>query len=214
MNRIRIKLTGVTRPDDARFAVQSGVDIVACVFFARSPRYVSPSTAAAIRHELDPSTAFHGIFVDTPVPLVQRVAEQCKLDRIQLFGAESREDVEALGDIACKAVSAGTPAAVDEALRRFVGRRARRSAEPALLLHLTGSVARRFDLCAPIAERVAVMLASSELGAGTAGEAARARPWALDVWDGVEVEPGVLDRARLVAFVDAVRAAEAAPTSG
>lgn len=205
MNRILIKLTGVTTPDDARFAAEAGVDIVACVFFARSPRYVSPAIASSIRRAIGPSTAFHGVFVDTPAALVQRVVEQCSLDRVQFFGSESRAEVEAMGDIACKAISVRSSQDCADAQRNFVGRRPKRVSEPGLLLHLTGQVAHHWSLCEQIAERVPLILASSELHAETARAAAAVKPWALDVWEGVEIEPGILDRARLVAFVDSVR---------
>ncbi len=205
MNKILIKLTGVMRPDDARFAVEAGVDIIACVFFARSARYVSPALASSIRREIGHSAAFHGVFVDTPGPLVQRVVEQCSLDRVQFFGNESREDLDAIGDIACKAVSVRSPAEVVDAQRRFVGRRQKRTSEPGLLLHLTGPIAQRWSLAAPIVERLALILGSSELNADSARAAAAMRPWALDVWESVEVEPGILDRVRLAAFVQAVR---------
>lgn len=207
MSRILIKVTGITRPDDASYAVEAGVDIVACVFFARSPRYVPPSVAAAIRRAIGLQTPLHGVFVDTPAPLVQRVVQQCSLDRVQFFGSESREDIEAMGEIACKAVSARSPEEVANAQRRFVGRRAKRSPEPGFLLHLAGPIATRWDLATSIAERTPLILASNALDPERAHAAAAVRPWALDVWEGVEVEPGVLDRSRLRAFVDAARSA-------
>ncbi len=44
----RIKICGVTNPEDARFAAISGADAVGVNFFAGSRRYVPPGAAATI----------------------------------------------------------------------------------------------------------------------------------------------------------------------
>ena len=209
MSEVRIKVTGITTPDDAAFAVDQGVDMLGCVFFSRSPRYVTPATASAIRRVIGRNVGLHGVFVDTPGPLVLRVFEQCALDGLQFFGNESREYVEAMGDHACKAVSVRSPEAVVDAQRRYVGRRPRKTSEAGLLLHLAGPIADNWHLAVPIADRLPLILASSALDARSVASAVSAGPWALDVWENVETEPGVLDRVRLKEFVTAVRAASA-----
>ena len=52
--RTRIKVCGVTRPEDARLAVALGVDALGFVFWPRSPRYVAAAQAAAIASMLPP----------------------------------------------------------------------------------------------------------------------------------------------------------------
>jgi phosphoribosylanthranilate isomerase len=210
----RIKLSGLKQPADAQLAVRLGVDMVACVFNAQSPRYVTAQQAWAIRRVISPPVAMVGVFVNTPPPIVQQVALSCQLDYVQLFGDEPRADLEALGAAAFKAVTVTDAPALETALRTFVGRWSRRGDTPALLVHLSGGLGQAWDLLAGPAARAPLALAASALGADTAAEAIRiVRPWAVDVWDAVESEPGHLDPALLAQFIAAVRDADASSAS-
>ncbi|MBK6768635.1 MAG: hypothetical protein IPG72_06445 [Ardenticatenales bacterium] len=201
-----IKWTGVTRPEDAAAAAELGVQTVACVFSARSPRYVTSTQAWAIRRVLPPSVRFVGVFVDTPSPLIQRIVDQCQLDGAQLFGSEPRAEVEAVTPHAFKGVTVRTVSEIDAAARTY-GRRTKETTWPTLMLQLAGDVARRWSAVAAIAERYPMLLASERLTPQNIPGALReVGPWGIDVWEGVESEPGVLDRAKLADVIGAVRA--------
>lgn len=204
-----VKLTGVTRPEDAAAAAAAGVDSIACVFSARSPRYVTSSQAWAIRRVLPPSTRFIGVFVDTPAPIVQRLIDQCQLDAAQLFGSEPRADVEHLTPHAFKGVTVRSAADLDAAVKAH-GRRTRDAEWPALLVHLVGDARDDWSLVAGAAARFPILLASEALTAERMPGALRtANPWGVDLWESVEQAPGVLDRAKLADVVAAVRAFDA-----
>lgn len=201
-----IKWTGVTRPEDAAAAAELGVQTVACVFSARSPRYVTSSQAWAIRRVLPPTVRFVGVFVDTPSPLIQRIVDQCQLDAAQLFGSEPRAEVEAITPYAFKGVTVRTVAAIDAAAKTY-GRRTKETGWPTLMLQLAGDVAKRWSAVAATAERFPILLAGERLTPQTIpGALHEVGPWGVDVWESVETEPGVLDRAKLAAVIDAVRA--------
>jgi phosphoribosylanthranilate isomerase len=206
----RIKVSGLRDPGDAERAGALGADMVACVFFARSPRYVNQAEAWAIRRALPPGVQLAGIFVDAPAPLVRIIADSCQLDWIQLFGAEPRSEVELLAPRAFKTVVVHEPGGCEQAARDFLGRRPRRhpAEGPALQLHLAESAATAWAATAPVAARAPIVVSGPSLDAARVGEAIRqAQPWAVDVWDAVEREPGRLDPERFEAFVAAVRAA-------
>lgn len=205
----QIKISGLTDPRDAELVGSAGIDLATCVFHARSPRYVTLSQVWEIRRALPPQVALVGVFVDTPTPLVVQIAQGCGLDFVQLFGRETRADVQAVGPHAFKAVTIESPGEVDDAARTFLGRRGREGPAPALLVHLTGALAMAWHLVAEVSARAPIVLAAGGLEAASVRSAiAAARPWAVDVWDAVEREPGRIDRARLGAFVSAARAAD------
>jgi phosphoribosylanthranilate isomerase len=211
----RIKVTGITRPQDAELAASLGVDLVACVFYAASPRYVTSAQAWDIRRALPPTTRFIGIFVDTPPPLVQRMIDQCQLDGAQLFGAEGREQVDALRTWAFKGVAVSSRADLESAADAYLDRRARRTEDAAWLLHLQGGLSSAWQLASTYATRAPMLLASDAMSPKAAEEAVRiVRPWGVDVWRSVEREPGVLDAVKLRAVIAAVRRADGVASGG
>ena len=206
----RIKISGITNPDDARLAARLGADLVAFVYWPRSQRYVTLEQTWAMRRALPSQVATVGIFVDAPLPLVQHVMHHCALDHAQLFGTEPRSEVEALAPHAFKALRIDRPEAVEQGLRSYLGLRPSRHAAPALLLNLGGALAEGWAAAEAACVKAPVLLASPALDAGKAGDAiAMARPWGVDVWSAVEAEPGKLDPDRLAGFIDAVRRADA-----
>ena len=52
VKRTRVKVCGITRPEDARVAAAAGVDAIGLVFYAKSPRFVGLSDAAVISAEV------------------------------------------------------------------------------------------------------------------------------------------------------------------
>ena len=77
VKRTRVKVCGITRPEDARVAAAAGVDAIGLVFYAKSPRFVGLSDAAVISAEVGPFVTTVGLFVNA---LQQQVAET--LDRL------------------------------------------------------------------------------------------------------------------------------------
>jgi phosphoribosylanthranilate isomerase len=207
----RIKVSGVVRPEDAEVAARLGIDFVACMFYAGSPRYVTIEQACALRRVLGSVVRLVGVFVDTPTPIVQRVADHCRLDHIQLFGSESRATIESLRPHAFKAVTVASVDEAEHAVRAHPPRRGSSPTDPALLLHLADAVADPWRLIPPSGRRAPVLIAASAIGPDTvAGLVADVHPWGVDVWDAVETRPGEIDHDRLRALVAAVRDAERA----
>jgi indole-3-glycerol phosphate synthase/phosphoribosylanthranilate isomerase len=91
----RLKVCGV---NDAAFAAEAarlGVDCIGLVFAAKSPRRVTLSEAKAIRAAA-PGPRFAGVFTDTSVEVIARIAEAVPLDIVQLHGPYGDGDMELL----------------------------------------------------------------------------------------------------------------------
>lgn len=206
--RVRVKMCGMTRAEDAASAVAIGADALGFVFWPKSPRALTAERARAIAREVPAFIPRVGVFVNAPVDDVAEAIDEAELTAAQLHGTETVEAFEALGVPRLKAVTLDTRAEVDQA-----------AALPSHVLVLvdaidtvrmggTGTVA-DWSLAAALAARRPIVLAGG-LNADNVGDAiASVRPWGVDVSSGIERSPGVKDADRMRAFVAAVRAAEA-----
>ncbi len=117
VSRTRIKICGITSPEDGRMAAAAGVDAIGLVFHPDSPRAVSVATANAVCAALPPFVTAVGLFVDPERDQVAQVLDGCPLDILQFHGDESPELCNGFGRRFLKAVRMGEgsdPAAAGE----------------------------------------------------------------------------------------------------
>lgn len=202
---IRIKVCGVMHPDDAAMLVDAGVDLIGLNFVPGSPRMLDLRTAEAIADRVAGRVERVAVFRDAPWNEVEKVTRRIELERIQFHGDESEEEVEMVDLPVIKAV-------------RGADREAAKTYPGALLLldHPTsgggaGKVWNWSEAAELIAEGYDIILAGG-LDPENVGEALRnlgdLPPWGVDVATGVEREGYRKDRARVEAFIAAVRATE------
>jgi phosphoribosylanthranilate isomerase len=86
MSRVKVKICGVTRVEDARLAAELGADYLGLNFFAASPRLVEPEQAAEIARAVRGRLAIVGVFVNESRERVEELAEKVPLDLVQLHG--------------------------------------------------------------------------------------------------------------------------------
>jgi phosphoribosylanthranilate isomerase len=221
--RTRVKICGVTRPQDAADACRHGADAVGIVLHPASARNVSQETARAIVAALSPFVTPVGVFVDAPVQEVLDVAASLGLRTVQLNGAEAPGDVTQLAGLAViKAirVTRGGLVAQLEPWRRAV----RSGAVPnlvGLVMEPGGTrqpggtgVSNDWDEVtdaqrAGAFEGLPALIAAGGLRSETVADVVRTvRPWAVDVSSGVEATLGVKAQEKIEAFVAAVRAGD------
>jgi tryptophan synthase beta chain len=89
ISRTRVKICGITRPQDAQLAAKLGADAIGLVFYKKSPRAVSVEQAQAIIQKLPAFITVVGLFVNAEPPFVQNILTQVPLDRLQFHGEES-----------------------------------------------------------------------------------------------------------------------------
>ena len=205
----RVKICGITNWPDARRAIEAGCDALGFNFYPRSPRYIAPQAAVAIRNRLPKEIAAVGVFVNETPEAVAELAESMHLDYVQLHGEER--------PAAARAVGRATP--VIKAFRVGPGfRPARVAGYPAAAFLLDGAPPRghqrggtgcSFDWrLARAAARYGPIVLAGGLTPDNVAQAIRtARPAAVDVASGVERAPGLKDPKKLRAFLDSVDAA-------
>ena len=86
-----IKICGITRPEDAQFAAQLGVNALGLVFYPPSPRGVSISQAQTIANVTPPFVQLVGLFVNATAEEIQTILAQVPLNLLQFHGEEKPE---------------------------------------------------------------------------------------------------------------------------
>ena len=204
----RIKCCGMTRVEDAVLAARLGADAIGLVFTARSRRQLNIDQARAIRRALPPFVTTVALFMDDDARLVEQVLRQVQPDLLQFHGAERDAWCAQFARPFLKAVPMGAGASALARLGDY-------PSAAGLLLdgHGTGEAGgggKAFDWSLLPGELMQPLILAGGLHAGNVGEAVRrTRPWAVDVASRVESSPGIKDRARLAAFIQAVREVDA-----
>lgn len=205
--RVRVKICGITRTEDARLAAELGASAVGFVMWPGSPRRVDAATARAIGRALPPFVARVGVFVDADPRDVSAAVEEAGLDVVQLHGDESVGDYAGVAARLIKSVGLATDADVRSAIGL--------PAEVTPLVDAPdrvrkGGTGRRADwsLAARLAAARPILLAGGLTAENLSDALREVRPWAVDVSSGVEAAPGIKSPDRLAAFLAAARAAE------
>ena len=202
--RTRIKICGITTPEDARQAVLVGADALGLVFYKGSRRCVEVAEARHILEATPPFVTRVALFVNTPEDRIRHVLGSLDLDLLQFHGDEADEECARYGKPWIKALRLreGLDAAV--LARQFPG-----ALGFVLDKHEArqyGGTGRCFDWSLVPATIGKPLILAGGLSAENVQQAIRqVRPWAVDVSSGVESAPGRKDFARLCAFAQAVR---------
>lgn len=192
---IRIKICGVTTPEDAALAAALGASAIGIVFWPKSPRAVDRVRAKAIVAALPPFVPAVGVFVNQSDEAFD-IARSVGLSAVQLHGDETPETYRESPMRVIKAIAVRDESAVEAAAAVPAG------AHVLLDAHdpdRRGGTGRRIDwtVAARIAANRPIVL-SGGLNAGNVVEAVETvRPAAIDVSSGVESAPGKKDAAKL-----------------
>lgn len=199
--RCRVKICGVTRPDDAAMVAAAGADAIGLVFHEPSPRCVSLEQAGAIVAALPPMVTAVGLFLDADADAVARVLSTVSLDLLQFHGTEPAGFCERFGHRYIKAIgmAGGDPWAVADEHPRAAG----------LLLDghppgAAGGSGEAFDWGRPLPDSHPIIVAGGLRVDNVADAVQTTRPWGVDCSSGVESAPGIKDRRSVAAFIEEV----------
>jgi phosphoribosylanthranilate isomerase len=103
--RIKIKICGITQYEDARIAVNLGVDALGFVFSKSNQRYIDPKKAYDIIVRLPPFISKVGVFFDEDLPEIVNACKTAAIDTIQLNGNQPPELVNQINLPVIKTIS-------------------------------------------------------------------------------------------------------------
>ena len=204
--RTRVKICGITRPEDGLAAVQHGADAIGLVFFEQSPRAVDIDTACAIVREIPAFVTITGLFVNPEREYVQAILDKVSIDLVQFHGTETQQFCAGFGRRYIKAISMKDEGAT-ESIQQY-------SDAVGILLDayhpdLHGGTGKTFDWDTIPTDLKVPMILAGGLNAGNVADAIRqVRPYAVDVSSGVELEKGLKDESKIAAFMKEVGLAQ------
>jgi phosphoribosylanthranilate isomerase len=198
--QVRVKICGITNPEDALAAVDFGADALGFVFFRESPRYVAEDRAASIIRQLPPFITTTGVFVNMKPEEMENVALRTGIDAIQLHGDEP-PSLCTLSRRIIKAIRVKSLESLDP-LIYYQGK------VSAFLLDtytpdVFGGTGRIFNWdIALYAKQFGKIILAGGLTPDNIAEAVRqVMPYGVDVSSGVEFQKGRKDHAAMKAFI-------------
>lgn len=204
---VRVKMCGITNADDTLAAIDAGADLIGLNFVVGTPRALELGDAEKVSEAAAGQAERVAVFRDPDPAEIDRVLRRIDVERIQLHGDESPEQVEAIDLPTIKALRGVD----EEAAGHFTG-------SLLLLDHPSegGGRGKVWDWseAATLIEHGYDVILAGGLDPDNVGDALRGVgdifPWGVDVATGIERDPRHKDPAKMRAFVAAVRETEEA----
>lgn len=206
-HRTRIKICGITRPDDAIAAAAAGADAIGLVFFPPSPRAVTIEQAREIAAALPPFVTRVALFVDADHDSVAEALASVPIDLLQFHGDEPAADCESYGLPYIKAARVQPGFELERFSSRYTG--ACGILVDTYQAGVQGGTGEVFDWSLiPVRRSKPLILAGGLTPDNVAAAVRRIRPFGVDVSGGVESAKGIKDADRIAAFIREVENVE------
>ena len=201
--RIKVKICGTTSLKDAFLAVESGADAIGFIFYKMSPRNISQKEAKEIILQLPPFIETVGVFVNETSDKINRIAEQCKLNSIQLHGEESPALCRRVKRKVIKAFRVKNA----DSLKSIASYKVSGFLLDSYNDGSKGGTGQVFDwnLALRVKKQGPVILAGGLNPYNVFTAIHRVKPYGVDVCSGVENSPGIKDHEKIRAFIKSVR---------
>jgi phosphoribosylanthranilate isomerase len=188
---MRVKICGITRPDDAAYAERCGADAIGVVMYSDSPRSVSPARAREIFAAVGPFTTTVAVSHTDSVDDLEEILALSP-DAVQIshpFGRHLCGNAKVL-----RVIRTGDSLMQDA---------------DAIIVDESMGTGRRFD--AGFFQEVAthtgvpVILAGGLTPENVCSAISHLQPYAVDVSSGVEDRPGIKNQEKVRAFIRACK---------
>jgi len=197
---VRVKICGITSPEDALTAVEAGADALGFVFYKESPRHIFPEEAARIINLLPPFVQAVGLFVNEKPETVNQISRLCRLGLVQLHGDESPDYCSQIESRILKAFRVRSLTCLDPIADYRLSGCLLDAYSPSFY----GGTGTSFnwEIAGEAVKRGHRIVLAGGLTPANVAEAIRqVRPYAVDVSSGVESTPGRKDADKLQEFI-------------
>lgn len=198
----RVKICGITCLEDACLAERLGVWAIGEVF-APSARRIEVEDAVGLNRELGEEIFKIGVFVDDALEEVNRIAELCGLDMVQLHGHESPEYVAEISKPVIKAIRVSGPISYHE-VTQF---KAKAYLFDTVADGMAGGTGVSFNWqWLEEVKGIKNLILAGGLNPDNIEKAIeKVKPWAIDVSSGVEMFPGKKDPVKMTLLAEKVK---------
>lgn len=200
---VKVKICGLTRPEDVRAAVEYGADAIGLVFYPPSPRSVPIEQARALAAMVPAFVTVVGLFVNPEPEAVEEVLTSVPLDLLQFHGDESPEFCAQFGRRWIKAIRVREAGQIERAFEDYGN-------ASGLLVDAWdpdryGGTGKAFNWQLIPRERPLPLILAGGLSSDNVSAAVeQVRPWAVDVSGGVEKGKGIKDKRKIFHFINEV----------
>ena len=201
---LKVKICGMTNLKDVKVAVDGGVDAVGFIFYKKSPRSVTMQAVRKIVLELPPFVDSVGVFVNETAEQINKIADRCNLDRVQLHGNESPTFCKKIRRRVIKAIRVKDI----QSLKKLSDYPVSSFLLDTFSEDQYGGTGRVFDwnLAYPAKKYGPIILAGGLTPNNVRQAIQRIQPYGVDVCSGVESQPGIKDHKKMQIFLKNVKA--------
>ena len=194
----------MTNLKDVKVAVDGGVDAVGFIFYKKSPRSVTMQAVRKIVLELPPFVDSVGVFVNETAEQINKIADRCNLDRVQLHGNESPTFCKKIRRRVIKAIRVKDI----QSLKKLSDYPVSSFLLDTFSEDQYGGTGRVFDwnLAYPAKKYGPIILAGGLTPNNVRQAIQRIQPYGVDVCSGVESQPGIKDHQKMQTFLKNVKA--------
>jgi phosphoribosylanthranilate isomerase len=203
-NQVKVKVCGMTNLKDTLVAVEEGADAVGFIFYKKSPRSVTMKLVREIVLELPPFVDTVGVFVDETAEQINKIADYCNLDMVQLHGDESPTFCKRMRRRVIKAFRVKDM----QSVKKLSNYQVSGFILDTFSESLHGGTGKVFDwnLALPAKKFGPVIMAGGVTPNNVRQAIQRVRPYGVDVCSGVESEPGIKDHKKIRSFLKNAKA--------
>lgn len=198
----KIKLCGLSRPQDIEAVNEQKPDYIGFVFAPKSRRYVTPEKARELKALLSPEIKAVGVFVDETPEKVAELLETGVIDLAQLHGKENEDYLQKLRALTDKPVIQAFLIQTEEDVQK-----AQNSSADYILLDSGAGSGTLLDWSLAARLQRPYFLAGGLTPHNVRAAVRILHPFAVDVSSGIETN-GQKDKEKMAAFTAAVRKEE------